>query len=190
MALLLLYSGLSWSRASYGIDLKSACEEYFQSPLAKEDRARVIQPHFGKFSHHAPLQSYALDLVASPGASVRAMKDGVVFRVVSGFGTGKPEPKYLERANFVAIKHDHGLYTLYSHLERNSVPVKEGQKVHTGDVIGALGCSGYCEGPHLHIEGFIRGKNGRLSVPIKIVDPQGRGRMIYAQNEEVWSFCP
>jgi hypothetical protein len=52
--------------------------------------------------------------------------------------------------NTVIIKHNHGFYSRYGHLL--SFPVKLGQKVKQGEVIGFIGNTGLSTGPHLHYE--------------------------------------
>ncbi len=55
--------------------------------------------------------------------------------------------------NFVIIKHKHGIYTRYAHL--NSTRVKKGQQVSQREVIGTIGKTGIVTGPHLHYEVHI-----------------------------------
>ena len=55
--------------------------------------------------------------------------------------------------NFVIIKHNHGIYTRYAHL--NTFRVKKGQLVEQGFVIGYVGNTGISTGPHLHYEVHI-----------------------------------
>ncbi len=55
--------------------------------------------------------------------------------------------------NYVIIKHKHGIYTRYCHM--NSVRVKKGQYVSQRDVIGTIGNTGIVTGPHLHYEVHI-----------------------------------
>ena len=43
-----------------------------------------------------------------------------------------------------------GNYAFYAHLQPNSLKVKPGDKLSTGQVIGALGNSGNSDAPHLH----------------------------------------
>ncbi len=55
--------------------------------------------------------------------------------------------------NYIIIKHNHGMYTRYAHL--NSFRVKKGQLVDQGDIIGTIGNTGISTGPHLHYEVHI-----------------------------------
>ena len=50
----------------------------------------------------------------------------------------------------VIIDHGGGLSSLYAH--QSSINVSFGAEVNVGDVIGYVGCSGYCTGAHLHFE--------------------------------------
>ena len=55
--------------------------------------------------------------------------------------------------NFVIIKHKHGFYTRYAHL--NTVRVTKGQQVTQRQIIGTIGNTGITTGPHLHYEVHI-----------------------------------
>ncbi len=55
--------------------------------------------------------------------------------------------------NYVIIKHNHGMYTRYAHL--NSSRVKKGQFVEQSETIGYIGNTGISTGPHLHYEVHI-----------------------------------
>jgi murein DD-endopeptidase MepM/ murein hydrolase activator NlpD len=60
--------------------------------------------------------------------------------------------------NYVIVRVRPGVYAYYVHLERGSVAVKVGQRVRTGQRLGALGNSGNSTAPHLHF-GFGDGPN-------------------------------
>jgi murein DD-endopeptidase MepM/ murein hydrolase activator NlpD len=78
------------------------------------------------------------------GDPVVATADGQVATVdydATGFG------------NYVIIKHKHGYYTRYAHMQ--GFKVKIGQRVQQGEVIGWIGNTGLSTGPHLHYEVHI-----------------------------------
>ncbi|MDL2229283.1 M23 family metallopeptidase [Treponema sp. OttesenSCG-928-L16] len=78
------------------------------------------------------------------GDPVIATADGQVVTVdydMGGFG------------NYIIIKHKHGFYTRYAHLQ--SFRVDRGQRVQQGQVIGYIGNTGLSTGPHLHYEVHI-----------------------------------
>jgi murein DD-endopeptidase MepM/ murein hydrolase activator NlpD len=53
------------------------------------------------------------------------------------------------------VDHGGGLATTYNHL--SGFYVGSGQHVARGSEIAAVGCTGYCTGPHLHFEVRING---------------------------------
>ncbi|MCL2802235.1 MAG: M23 family metallopeptidase [Treponema sp.] len=55
--------------------------------------------------------------------------------------------------NYVIIRHRHGFYTRYAHLQNFIVQV--GQRVQQNEVIGYMGSTGISTGPHLHYEVHI-----------------------------------
>ena len=54
--------------------------------------------------------------------------------------------------NYIVIDHGTGYYTLYAHLSAHYI--QRGQVVERGQVIGAVGNSGWATGPHLHFSLF------------------------------------
>jgi murein DD-endopeptidase MepM/ murein hydrolase activator NlpD len=55
--------------------------------------------------------------------------------------------------NYIIIRHKHGYYTRYAHLQ--SMRVRLGQSVQQSEVIGYIGNTGISTGPHLHYEVHI-----------------------------------
>ncbi|MDQ3877454.1 MAG: M23 family metallopeptidase, partial [Actinomycetota bacterium] len=70
--------------------------------------------------------------------------------------------------NAVIIDHGHGLASLYGHLSR--IQVHQGEAVDIGAAVGAVGCTGYCTGSHLHFEIRV---NGQPTDPLPYL-PGGR----------------
>jgi murein DD-endopeptidase MepM/ murein hydrolase activator NlpD len=94
-----------------------------------------MHPIYHKRSFHT-----GIDIAAHTGSTVRAARGGTVL------WTG-----YRGAYGLIAIV-DHGrsLATLYAHLSR--VYVRPGEKIRALDSVGAIGCTGWCTGPHVHFE--------------------------------------
>ena len=87
-----------------------------------------------------------VDLAIDIGTPVCVTADGVVSQVKRDVGLGK----------LVKVDHQYGYSTIYAHLSR--ISVKRGQHVNRGEVIGAVGNTGYSTGPHLHYEVHLEGR--------------------------------
>ena len=77
------------------------------------------------------------------GDPIVATADGQVVTVEFDPGWG----------NYIIIKHKHGFYTRYAHLQ--SYRVTRGEYVQQGQTIGYIGTTGVSTGPHLHYEVHI-----------------------------------
>lgn len=81
-----------------------------------------------------------VDFGAPSGTHIRAADSGVVISAGWQGGYGKA----------VIVDHGKGLVTLYAHT--SAFYVRPGQSVKKGQVIAAIGTTGYSTGPHLHLE--------------------------------------
>ncbi len=82
-----------------------------------------------------------LDIAGPKGTPILAAHEGTIIYTGRGFhGFGK----------MVMLEHPDGYATFYAHL--NSISAKEGQWVHIGQKIGAMGRTGRATGVHLHFE--------------------------------------
>jgi murein DD-endopeptidase MepM/ murein hydrolase activator NlpD len=66
--------------------------------------------------------------------------------------------------NFVKIDHGKGVVSIYGHLKKNSVLVKEGDEVKCGQRLADIGSSGISSAPHLHFQVEV---NGEVVDPFK-----------------------
>jgi len=84
---------------------------------------------------------YGTDLRLKVGDSVRCAFSGKV-RIIDFEGRGY--------GNYIVIRHDNGLETVYAHL--SAVLVSLNQSVKAGELIAYGGNTGHSTGPHLHFE--------------------------------------
>jgi peptidoglycan hydrolase-like protein with peptidoglycan-binding domain len=91
-----------------------------------------------------------LDLAAPSGTPIHAVQCGTVVQSGSDSGYGL----------MVCVRHAGGVTTCYAHMSRTQASVE--QQVGAGQVIGYVGCTGSCTGPHVHVE--VR-RNGRAEDP-------------------------
>jgi murein DD-endopeptidase MepM/ murein hydrolase activator NlpD len=112
-------------------------------PISTKDLTRVasgfglrIHPVYKISKFHA-----GMDFTAPLGTEVYASGDGTIESVSSSKrGMG----------NCIVINHGFGYSSVYAHLDKFNV--RDGQKVHRGDVIGFVGNTGMSVAPHLHYE--------------------------------------
>ncbi len=92
------------------------------------------------------------DLGAPFGTTVLAAADGTVSATNNGCANyGSFGNTCGGRCgNYVQIRHDDGSYSIYCHMQLDSVRVRTGQRVRCGDPIGSSASSGSSTGPHLH----------------------------------------
>jgi murein DD-endopeptidase MepM/ murein hydrolase activator NlpD len=86
-----------------------------------------------------------IDIAAPSGTPIQAAAAGrvIVASWIEGYG------------NLIVLDHGGGLATAYAH--QSGFAVGLGQDVAQGQVIGYVGCTGHCFGPHLHFEVRVNG---------------------------------
>jgi len=99
-----------------------------------------VHPIFGTSRLHT-----GTDFGGAAGSPIYAADSGVVVSAGTRGGYG----------NATVIDHGGGVATLYAHQSR--LGVAAGQHVSRGEVIGAVGSTGYSTGPHLHFEVRVNG---------------------------------
>jgi len=86
-----------------------------------------------------------IDIGVPTGTPIQAAAAGTVIWCgwESGYG------------NLVVLDHHNGIATAYAHQSRIAVACND--NVSQGQVIGYVGCTGFCTGPHLHFEVRVNG---------------------------------
>jgi len=113
--------------------------------------AKVISP----YGRRGGRRHTGVDIKTKPNDKILAAFDGTV--VMS--------QRYYAYGNYIKIKHDNGLETIYSHNSKNYVKV--GDRVRAGQVIALTGQTGRATTPHLHFECRV---NGQAFDPSRIFD--------------------
>lgn len=138
-------------------DLKVLYRLPFQDGL----QFRVSQANGGPITtHNEKGAMYAVDFPMPVGTPIVAARGGTVIDIVRPNKEGSKQAQFLDKANYVRILHDDGIWATYAHLLHFTSELYLGQRVKAGDPIGQSGNSGYSSGPHLH---FVIQKNGGKS---------------------------
>jgi urea transporter len=131
----------------------------------------IYQGFNGKHTHKAPWQ-HALDFIITDndisfhdggdqlddyycfGAPVISPAEGDVVRCYDRLDDNRPGDVDAKNnwGNFIIIRLDSGLHLLLAHLRRDSIKVKEGDRVKPGKRLAACGNSGRSPQPHLHLQ--------------------------------------
>jgi murein DD-endopeptidase MepM/ murein hydrolase activator NlpD len=111
-------------------------------------REDPVRPVAGEKRFHR-----GVDFIGKTGDPIKAAMKGTVLHIDNNPNLG----------NFIILKHDGGLQTLYAHL--SAYTVKAGDTVNQGQEIGKIGATGYTTGPHLHFEVF---RNGNRVDPLDL----------------------
>lgn len=128
---------------------------YFNFPIKEKFNPKIISK-FGKRTH--PILKISkmhngIDISADEKADITSIGKGKVVKI------SKNDSKY---GKFVILEHGNGLKSFYAHM--NSINVKKGQILNTGEKIGVIGNSGRVINTHLHFEIL---KNGTTVNPLE-----------------------
>lgn len=115
-------------------------------PKRRHPITKKLQPHMG------------VDFELPEGSPVYAARAGKIARMGHNRAAG----------NFIVLGHGNGIETSYNHLRRLDSRLRVNQRVHVGDQIAEVGCTGYCTRAHLH---FALKKKGRMIDPLTYIQP-------------------
>ncbi|TGN10866.1 urea transporter [Leptospira ilyithenensis] len=155
-------------------------------------RWKVTQGYDGKFTHKDSWKE-SLDFTAVDqsgntkkgkgstlndyytfGLTVLAPSSGRVVKVIHHLEDNPPGTVDTENnwGNLVLIEHTNFLYSQISHLQKNSISVKEGDIVSAGAKIGLAGNSGRSSEPHIHLHFQNNPEIGSPTVPVSFTHYQ------------------
>ena len=163
----LYYFNKEGSKGHYDKSGKSVKKALMKTPI---NGARLSSP-FGMRKH--PIDGFnkmhrGTDFAAPMGTPIMASGDGVVKKAGWCGGGG----------NCVVIKHNSTYQTVYAHMSKFGLGIRNGIRVKQGQIIGYVGSTGKSTGPHLHYEVIVNGKkinSQKLKLPSgKILKGQER----------------
>lgn len=139
--------------ASGGKDIKVMSEDEIPENVSVDDyklSQKMVRPLKGRITSEfgtrihpisGDLRFHAgVDIAAESGTNIYSAFDGVV-----------AESSYDQwNGNYLKIKHDNDIMTVYCHCE--SLNVKKGQHIRAGEIVATVGSTGSSTGPHLHFE--------------------------------------
>lgn len=156
---------------------------YFVRPIAADQVNWPVASYRYGGIFFANTVHTGVDIPAPDGTPIMAAGPGTVIWTDWGLFRETPGDKTDPYGLAVVIRHDFGykdqqLYTIYAHM--SEIIATEGQRVHTGDLLGLVGATGETTGPHLHFE--VRFPNNSFhdtyNPELWIAPPQGWGVLV------------
>jgi murein DD-endopeptidase MepM/ murein hydrolase activator NlpD len=163
----------------------------YRLPFRKGTIVRVTQEPNGVLTtHRDALSRYGVDFSVPLGTPVHAARAGTVIEIRDNFNEGRLDRKLVEKTNLVSIIHSDGTFAQYAHLAPNSIPVRPGERVEKGQMIGKSGKTGFAGGPHLHFD--LRrariGENGTVkqeSLPFAFFNQKSGEKITLRQRKRI-----
>lgn len=139
--------------ASGGKDIKVKSNDEIPENVSIDDyklNQKMILPLKGETTSEFGVRTHPIsgDLRFHAGIDIAAEKGTNIYAAFDGEIVEANYDKW--NGNYLKIKHDNDIMTVYCHCEK--LNVKEGQKIRAGEVVATVGSTGSSTGPHLHFE--------------------------------------
>lgn len=139
--------------ASGGRDIKVSSNNDIPKNVSVNDyklSQKMVLPLKGKTTSEFGVRTHPIsgDLRFHAGIDIAAEKGENIYSAFDGMVAEADFDKW--NGNYLKIKHDNDIMTVYCHCEK--LNVKKGQKIRAGEVIATVGSTGSSTGPHLHFE--------------------------------------
>lgn len=139
--------------ASGGKDIKVSSDSDIPKNVSVDDyklSQKMVLPLKGKTTSEFGVRTHPIsgDLRFHAGIDIAAEKGENIYSAFDGVVAEADYDKW--NGNYLKIKHDNDIMTVYCHCEK--LNVKKGQKIRAGEVIATVGSTGSSTGPHLHFE--------------------------------------
>lgn len=169
----------------FGDDKQSTYDKDFvyQLPFEKGNAFGLYQGYNGSFSHQ---NENSLDFTMPVGTPVKAIRDGIVIKLVENNVLVCPKKECAKYNNYVIIYHNDGTFAEYAHLKRNGVLVNVGDQVVQGQTIATSGNTGFSSGPHLHLTVFLQKLKSRKTLETKFKIGDGT-TVEFLKEKEIYS---
>ncbi|MGM0601396.1 MAG: M23 family metallopeptidase [Candidatus Rifleibacteriota bacterium] len=135
--------------------------------MSKNDKT-----YSGDGSKNEDYYCFGKRILAPASATVVKVFDGVEDNIPGKMNAKQPF------GNFVLLDHHNGEFSVFCHFKKDSIQVKEGQEVLSGEILGLCGNSGNSSEAHLHYH-LQNAENFKeaLSLPAKF--------QLYYENEKL-----
>ena len=127
----------------------------FYAPVDHIQISSLFNRHRFHPIKHRIIPHLGVDFETAAGQPVFAAATGFVKRFGRNHAAGQ----------FVVIQHTNGYQSFYDHLSQIA-NIHPGEHVSAGQVLGYVGCTGYCTRPHLH---FAVKRFGQFINPIHLI---------------------
>ena len=137
------------------------------------EKNKEYSVHQGYMSNSTHIDINALDFSMPVGTGIRAVRDGVVIKVVQSNEINCMKKDCVKYNNLLIVYHSDGTFAEYVHFKKNGSKVQVGDRVKQNELIALSGNVGRSSGPHLHLEIFLQHLDKRITLKTKFLTDEG-----------------